>query len=65
MGLFRKRPAPTDPQNATHDAIAAGCPVASLYYVCRFADGDLDINRYWLERAQAVLLKDLMSEVAR
>ena len=65
MGMFKKRPGPTDPHNETHEAIAEGCPVASLYYVCRFADGDLDINRYWLERAQAVLLKDLMSEVAR
>ena len=62
MRLFRKRPGPLDPQNATHDAIAQGCPVASIYYVSQFADGDVDINRYWLERAQSVLLRNLVSE---
>jgi len=65
MRLFRKRPGPTDPQNATHDAIAHGCPVASLYYVSRMAEGDLGVNRYWQERAQAVLLVHVMSEMER
>jgi hypothetical protein len=62
MSLFKKRPGPFDPQNATHDAIASGCPVASVYYVSRFAEGDLDVNRYWLERAQSVLLVHLASQ---
>jgi hypothetical protein len=65
MRLFRKRPSPTDPQNATHDAIAQGCPVASLWYVTRMADGDLSVNRYWQERAQAVLLVHVMSELEK
>jgi hypothetical protein len=65
MRLFRKRPGPTDPQNATHDAIAQGCPVASLYYVSRMAEGDLRVNRYWQERAQAVLLVHVMAEMRK
>ena len=63
MSLFNKRPGPLDPQNATHDAIAQGCPVASAYYVSRMAEGDLGVNRYWQERAQAVLLIHLASEL--
>lgn len=65
MRLFRKRPGPLEPQNATHDAIAQGCPVASVYYVSRMAEGDLTVNRYWQERAQAVLLTHLVSEMPK
>ena len=59
ISWFGKRPVLTDPQHATHDAIASGCPVASLYYVSRMADGDFDVNPYWQQRAQAVVLVDL------
>jgi hypothetical protein len=65
MRLFRKRPGPTDPQNATHDAIATGCPVASVYYVSRMAEGDLTVNAYWQQRAQAVLIVHLLSEMRK
>ena len=60
MKLFRKRPSPLDPQNAAHDAIAAGSVTASLAYVRSFAAGDVTGNIYWQERAQAVLLAHLM-----
>ncbi len=65
MRLFKKRPGPLDPQNATHDAIAQGCPVASVYYVSRMAEGDLKVNAYWQQRAQAVLLVHLVQETNR
>jgi hypothetical protein len=62
MRLFRKRPTIVDPANATHDAIESGCPVASTYYVSRMSEGDTNINPYWQQRAQAVLLMHLLSE---
>ena len=59
MRLFN-RPGPLDPANDTHEAIARGCVVASTYYISKFAEGDTDVSPYWQQRAQAIVICDLL-----
>ena len=60
MRLFN-RPGPLDPRNETEEAIGQGCVVASTYYVSLMAEGDTDISAYWQQRAQAIVLCDLLA----
>lgn len=56
---------PFAPACEAHRGIEDGNVDAALRYVSAFAAGDRDIHKYWLQRAQAVVIVHLARQGVR